>query len=56
MKEPSRKDIARWLKKARRVFRIKKIGPEAASMQWDRGVDLARDIWRTMDREGFNKT
>ena len=46
----------RWLRKARQCFAFRKQwGPDGCQRQHDRALDLARDIWRTLDPEGFKR-
>ena len=44
--------LQRWLKKSKRIFSEKN---NHGFTQWDRGCDLARDIFRTLDPIGFKK-
>jgi hypothetical protein len=48
-----RKTLARWLRKARRTFTGKSTD---GADQWDRAVDLARDVWKTLDPLGFKES
>jgi hypothetical protein len=48
-------DHIRWLIKARRCFTMKDPCDKGLERQRTRALDLARDIWRTLDPEGWKK-
>ena len=47
------RDLLRWRRKAKQCFVKNKVGPEY--WQWDRAVDLARDVYKTLDPVGWKK-
>ena len=49
---PTYSILERWLKKSRRVFSSRS---NDGTKQWCKAVDLARDVYRTLDKKGFNK-